>query len=76
MKKFLKGFKEAFGIEDREINLSDRFREYPEWESIALLSLIAMMDEDYDVMIEVAEFNQIITVGDLWDEIKKRSGNE
>jgi acyl carrier protein len=70
--KFIELFKETLEIEDREINKSDKFREYPEWDSLAFLSVIAMIDEEYDIVIEGNDFKQLITVGELIDEIVKR----
>lgn len=71
--KFLELFKEALEIEGRDILLSDVFRDYKEWSSLAQLSLIAMLDEQFDVVIETAEFKKLITVGDLLNEVVKRT---
>lgn len=71
--KFLELFKEVLEIEGREILLSDVFRDYKEWNSLAQLSLIAMLDEQYDVVIEMAEFKKLLTIGDLLNEIDKRT---
>ena len=66
MDKFIKLFAEAIERED-EINMEDEFRKYEEWSSIAYLSVIAMMDEEYGVQIEEAEFKQLKTVQALYD---------
>jgi len=63
--KFLASFKEALQIEDREIGLEDVFRNYEEWDSLSRLSLIAALDEEFDLQIEDKEFEQLVTVGDL-----------
>lgn len=67
---FIKLFGETLEIEDREITLNDSFREYPEWDSLALLSVIAMIDDEYDVIIEGNDFAKLKTVGDLVEAIK------
>lgn len=67
---FIKLFAETLEIEDREITLNDSFREYPEWDSLALLSVIAMIDDEYDVIIEGNDFVQLKTIGDLVEAIK------
>lgn len=64
--KFIENLKEALEIEDREINMSDEFRTYDEWDSLAYLSVIAMLDEEYDIQMEEAEFKKIRTVEDLY----------
>jgi len=73
--KFLADFKEALERED-EINLTDEFRNYPEWDSLAYLSVIAMLDENYGVQIELADFRKQITLEELMKEVFKRSGKE
>lgn len=66
MEKFIELFAEALERED-EIKFEDEFRNYDEWSSIAYLSVIAMMDEEYDVQMEEAEFKKIRTVQQLYD---------
>ena len=66
MEKFIELFTEAIERED-EIKMQDEFREYPEWSSITYLSVIAMMDEEYGVQIEEAEFKKLRTVQALFD---------
>lgn len=73
--KFMKNFKEILEMEDIEIQMSDRFREYERWDSLAYLSLIAMMDEEYDIQIEGNEFKKLNTIQDLMDAIKERTKN-
>lgn len=66
MENFIKKFAEAIERED-EIKMQDEFRNYDEWSSIAYLSVIAMMDEEYGVQIEEAEFKKLRTVQALYD---------
>ena len=73
--KFIPAFKEALEMEDQEIKLSDTFRDYEEWDSIAQLSLIAMLDEEFDLQIEGDEFNKLETVEDLLNAVKAKAAN-
>ena len=66
MEKFIKLFAEAIEREG-EIKMEDEFRNYDEWSSIAYLSVIAMMDEEYDTQIEQADFKKLRTVQDLYN---------
>lgn len=66
MEKFIEKFAEAIERED-EIKMEDNFRDYDEWSSIAYLSVIAMMDEEYDTQIEETQFKQLKTVQDLYN---------
>ena len=71
MEKFIELFAEALERED-EIRMEDEFRNYPEWSSIAYLSVIAMMDEEYDVQIEEADFKKLRTVQAVYDACTKK----
>ena len=64
--------KEVLEIEDREINMGDKFREYEEWSSLAYLSVIAMLDEEYDCQIEEADFRKLQTIQDLYNATIKK----
>lgn len=66
MEKFIELFAEALERED-EIRMEDEFRNYPEWSSIAYLSVIAMMDEEYDVQIEESDFKKLRNVQAVYD---------
>ena len=66
MEKFIEKFAEALERED-EIKMDDEFRNYDEWSSIAYLSIIAMMDEEYGTQIEEAEFKKLRTVQDIYN---------
>lgn len=71
MEKFIDLLKEALERED-EIRMEDNFREYDEWSSIAYLSIIAFMDDEYDTQIEEAEFKKLKTVQELYDACTKK----
>ena len=71
MERFIELFKEATDIE-QEMQPTDEFRKYEDWDSLAYLSVIAMMDEEYGVQIEEAEFKQLRTIQDLFNAVTKR----
>ena len=70
--KFIENFKDAVEIESREIALTDKFREYSEWNSLAFLSVIAMIDDEYDVIIEGKDFKMLETVQDIINVIENQ----
>lgn len=70
--KFLEKFREILEISDRELLLGDIFREYEEWNSLVFLSLIAMVDEEFDVLIEGKDFKLLKTNADIINAIKER----
>lgn len=69
---FLEFIKEVLEIEDRELQLEDEFRSYDEWDSLARLSLIASIDDTYEVVIEDEVFKNLKTLSDLYAEIQRR----
>lgn len=70
--KFLEKFREVLEISDRELSMADNFREYDEWNSLVFLSLIAMIDEEFDVLIEGKEFKLLKTNADIVNAIKEK----
>lgn len=71
MEKFIENFAEALEREGN-IKMEDEFRSYEEWSSIAYLSVIAMMDGEYDTQIEEADFKKLRTVQDIYDACTKK----
>jgi acyl carrier protein len=71
--KFILLLKETLEIEDRDIAMSDSFRDYDEWDSLGLLSVIAMIDEEYDVIIESNAFQKLQTVSDIYNYIQAQN---
>jgi acyl carrier protein len=70
--KYLELITEVLEIEDRSITMEDTFRDLEEWDSLAHLSLIAEIDDTYNVVIEDNVFKQLNTLKELFDEIQKR----
>jgi len=69
--KFLTVFKEALEIEG-EISMDDIFRDHPAWDSLSNMSLIAMLDSEFNVQIESAIFEKMKTVGDIYKFIQSK----
>jgi len=70
--QFIEKFREALDSEAKEIRLEDKFRDYDEWDSLRYLSVIAMIDSEFDVIIDTPDFRKIQTVGELIEEVEKR----
>lgn len=66
MEKFIEKFAETIEREG-EIKMEDEFRNYEEWSSLTFLSVIVMMDEEYNVQIDQEEFKKLKTVQDLYN---------
>lgn len=75
MEDKIKGaLREAMDNDDLEINAGDNFREYEDWDSLAYLSMIAALDEEFGIEIEDEVFEQLTTVEDLVKAVKERVG--
>ena len=67
---FIHDFSEAIEVDNIELLTAETlFRELDEWDSLAHLSLIAMIDEEYDIQIETKELKKIETLGQLFEAI-------
>lgn len=55
---------------DDEINPTDCFREYVEWDSLSALSVLAAVNEEFGIIIPRVEFEKQVTVEDLFTYIK------
>jgi len=70
--KFISLFKETMEAENEILTPETKFRALENWDSLRFLSVLAMLDEEYDVIIEGNDFQKLETIQDLIDEIKKR----
>jgi acyl carrier protein len=71
--KFLAEFKEALEMEESaDISLEDSFREIDEWDSLARLSLIALLDDEYEVEMESRDLEGLVTIQDLYNWVSAK----
>lgn len=73
IEKFIKNF--ALQFEDTPENQFDAatsFKELEEWSSLTALSIIAMIDEEYDVKIKGEDIRNSTTISDLFEIVKSR----
>ena len=70
--RFLELFRDTLELDGIQIDLNTKFRDLENWDSLSFLSILAMIDEEYDVIIEGNDFKNLITINDLINEIKKR----
>jgi acyl carrier protein len=68
---FILLFADAIDREAALMKVEDRFRDYNEWDSIALLSLLVMLDDNYSVNIAKEIFERLETIQDIIDQINR-----
>jgi acyl carrier protein len=74
LNKFIQNFAEQFDETDAsEIKAETVFHDLDEWSSLIALSLIAMIDEEYDVTIKGDEMRSAVTVEDLFNIVKAKA---
>lgn len=71
--EFVDKFADQFDDIDTEDFTADTdFRANDEWSSLTALSVIAMVDEEYDVTLKGDDIIQSKTIGDLFNIVKSR----
>lgn len=54
------------------INQDDVLRDLELWDSLSVISLLAVLDEVYGINIEATELVDVITVADLYTFVEQR----
>lgn len=71
--EFVALFAEQFDDTDvSEFKAETNFRDLDEWSSIIGLGIIAMVDEEFEVALKADDMKKAITIGDLYEIIKKK----
>lgn len=70
LKEFIENFADQFDDTDAsEITANTVFKDLDEWSSLTALSIIAMVDEDYDVALRGDDICKANTIKDLFNII-------
>ena len=73
LNSFIDNIKEQFEEEYENFGAETRFRELDEWSSLTSLSIIAMVDDEYGVVIKADDIKSVNTVGELFELVKSRA---
>ena len=52
------------------VSPTDKFREFENWDSLTILSVIAMLDANYRINLSAKDIQQLVTVGELSEKLK------
>lgn len=75
IKEFIENFADQFEDTDiSEFKPETKFKELDEWTSLVALSVIAMVDEEYDVAIKGEDIRNSATIEDLFNDVKAKKG--
>lgn len=75
IKEFIEDFADQFEDTDASVFTPEtKFRELDEWSSLSALSILAMIDEEYDVQVKADEMRKTNTIQELFDLVKNLKG--
>lgn len=63
-------------LDDTDVSLikaDTQFRDLNEWDSLTALSLIAMVDEEYQIKLTGEDILSSVTLQDLFDKLKAKA---
>lgn len=73
LKEFIENFAAQFDETDASVFTAEtRFRDIEEWSSLIGLSVIAMVDEEYDVTLKGDDIRRSGTVEDIYNAVKTK----
>lgn len=72
---FIRNFEEAIeGLEPGSVRPDTVYRDLPQWDSLAVLTTLAMADAEYEVSLSANELNECNTVEELFAKVKEKKG--
>lgn len=73
IQEFINNFAAQFDETDpAEITATTEFKQLEEWSSLAALSIIAMVDEEYDISLKGDDIRNTSTVEELYKIVKEK----
>ncbi len=74
LKDFIENFAAQFDDTDAsEFTAETEFKALDEWSSLTALSIIAMVDEEYDITIKGDDIRNSETIEDLFNTVKAKA---
>ncbi len=73
LKTFVENFAAQFDDTEADVFTPETmFRDLDEWSSLVASSIIAMIDEEYEVIIKAADMQKANTIGELYEIVKTK----
>lgn len=73
IKSFIENFAEQFEDTDASVFTAEtKYRDLDEWSSLIALSILAMVDEKYDVQLKGEEMRATNTIQELYDLVASK----
>ena len=75
MDEFLKNLATALNKPELEINPEDKLQDLPNWDSLAILTTLSMLDEEYDLTLTGTELQACDSVSDLYTKVQENGSD-
>jgi len=72
MDAFLNNLAMAINQPDMELSLDHELVDLPNWDSLAILTTLSMLDQEYGILLSGPDVQNCKTVGELRDQVEKR----
>ena len=73
LKEFIENFANQFDETDASVfNAETKFHELEEWSSLTALSIIAMVDDEYEITLKGDDITKAKTINDLFETVKSK----
>ena len=59
-------------LEVDEVKETDELKAFPQWDSLSVLSIIAMLDASYGVNLHASDLGPIKSAGELWHLVQSK----
>jgi acyl carrier protein len=70
---FIENFTDQFENTEKSVfTAQTKFRDLDEWNSLIALSVMAMVDEEYDIKLKGDDMRNSNTIQDLYDVVKSQ----
>jgi acyl carrier protein len=74
LNEFIQNFADQFDDTDAsEFTATTNFKELDEWSSLIALSIIAMVDDEYDVTLKGDDIKNAVTIEDLFKTVESKA---
>lgn len=72
-KEFLKFVAEIMGVDESELSMETKYKEFEPWDSLMMMTLIMELEAEYDIDIPIERIGDYKMLQDLFQLIEKQS---
>ena len=73
MNEFLTVMCDILELDDSDVTFDLKYQEIEEWDSLAQLSVLSYLQDDFNIVIDVEELKSYVTLRDLFDFISSKA---